>query len=92
MDYFSKFLRQGTQLVPQKPVDHALEFHRSWQLVRVRSIHSKRCSAVPTQPPRSTPSSTPMSASCVGDGRSAGGVLYCHQVTAPARLPSSFEA
>ena len=38
MDYFSKFLRQGTQLVPQKPVDHALEFHRSWQLVRVRSI------------------------------------------------------
>ncbi|KAI5835008.1 hypothetical protein K523DRAFT_292313 [Schizophyllum commune Tattone D] len=34
MDYFSKFLRQGTQLVPQKPVDHALEFHRSWQLVR----------------------------------------------------------
>lgn len=34
MDYFSKFLRPGNQPAPAKPVDHALEFHRSWQLVR----------------------------------------------------------
>ncbi|KZT11362.1 uncharacterized protein LAESUDRAFT_734232 [Laetiporus sulphureus 93-53] len=34
MDYFSKFLRQSIQASPKIEVDHALEFHRSWMLIK----------------------------------------------------------
>lgn len=35
MDYFSKFLRQGTQPAPKTPTDHAQEFHKSWNFIKV---------------------------------------------------------
>ncbi|KAK0459712.1 Retinoic acid induced 16-like protein-domain-containing protein [Desarmillaria tabescens] len=34
MDYFSKFLRTGAQSTPKPPTDHALEFHKSWNLIK----------------------------------------------------------
>ncbi|KAH7916072.1 Retinoic acid induced 16-like protein-domain-containing protein [Hygrophoropsis aurantiaca] len=34
MDYFSKFLRTGTQPQPKVPHDHAGEFHKSWNLIK----------------------------------------------------------
>ncbi|TFK54898.1 hypothetical protein OE88DRAFT_1693994 [Heliocybe sulcata] len=34
MDYFSKFLRSGNLAAPKPPHDHALEFHKSWNLVK----------------------------------------------------------
>ncbi|KAL6308968.1 Retinoic acid induced 16-like protein-domain-containing protein [Sparassis latifolia] len=34
MDYFSKFLRSGSQPTLKIEVDHALEFHKSWVLVK----------------------------------------------------------
>ncbi|KZT26211.1 hypothetical protein NEOLEDRAFT_1155737 [Neolentinus lepideus HHB14362 ss-1] len=35
MDYFSKFLRStGIPAAPKPPHDHALEFHKSWSLVK----------------------------------------------------------
>lgn len=37
MDYFSKFLR-ANQPSPKAPTDHAQEFHRSWDLVKVRWV------------------------------------------------------
>ncbi|KAI0798043.1 Retinoic acid induced 16-like protein-domain-containing protein [Abortiporus biennis] len=39
MDYFSKFLRSGNQSPPKVEVDHALEFHKSWQLVKNTLLH-----------------------------------------------------
>ncbi|KAH9951335.1 Retinoic acid induced 16-like protein-domain-containing protein [Amylocystis lapponica] len=39
MDYFSKFLRSGTQPPPKTEVDHALEFHKSWVLVKNTLLH-----------------------------------------------------
>ncbi|KAG7452527.1 uncharacterized protein BT62DRAFT_958440 [Guyanagaster necrorhizus] len=33
MDYFSKFLRTGTQSTPKLPTDHAQEFHKSWNFI-----------------------------------------------------------
>ncbi|KAI0374829.1 hypothetical protein BV20DRAFT_961019 [Pilatotrama ljubarskyi] len=39
MDYFSKFLRSGTQPVPKAEVDHAQEFHKSWVLVKNTLLH-----------------------------------------------------
>ena len=38
MDYFSKFLRTGSQPPPKVVHDHALEFHQSWNFVRVRHL------------------------------------------------------
>lgn len=37
MDYFSKFLRTTTQPSPKAQVDHAQEFHNSWNSVKVSS-------------------------------------------------------
>ncbi|KAI0950376.1 hypothetical protein AcW1_005893 [Taiwanofungus camphoratus] len=34
MDYFSKFLRSGSQPTPKIEVDHAQEFHKSWILIK----------------------------------------------------------
>ncbi|KAF9005638.1 Retinoic acid induced 16-like protein-domain-containing protein [Cyathus striatus] len=34
MDYFSKFLKTGSQPAHKAPVDHAQEFHKSWMLVK----------------------------------------------------------
>ncbi|PBK78134.1 hypothetical protein ARMSODRAFT_946998 [Armillaria solidipes] len=34
MDYFSKFLRTGTQSTPKPPTDHAQEFHKSWNFIK----------------------------------------------------------
>ncbi|KAI0362029.1 hypothetical protein OH77DRAFT_1584520 [Trametes cingulata] len=39
MDYFSKFLRSGTQPAPKAEVDHAQEFHKSWVLVKNTLLH-----------------------------------------------------
>ncbi|KAH9854175.1 Retinoic acid induced 16-like protein-domain-containing protein [Lenzites betulinus] len=39
MDYFSKFLRSGTQPTPKTEVDHAAEFHKSWVLVKNTLLH-----------------------------------------------------
>ncbi|KAJ7632604.1 Retinoic acid induced 16-like protein-domain-containing protein [Roridomyces roridus] len=39
MDYFSKFLRTGIQPAPKPPVDHAQEFHRSWNRVKNTLLH-----------------------------------------------------
>lgn len=35
MDYFSKFLRTASQPSPKAQVDHAQEFHNSWNSVKV---------------------------------------------------------
>jgi hypothetical protein len=37
MDYFSKFLRTN-QPLPKVAPDHAQEFHKSWDIVKVHSI------------------------------------------------------
>ncbi|KAF8654171.1 hypothetical protein AX16_003700 [Volvariella volvacea WC 439] len=34
MDYFSKFLRTGSQPAPKPQTDHALEFHKSWTYIK----------------------------------------------------------
>ncbi|KAI0780998.1 Retinoic acid induced 16-like protein-domain-containing protein [Trametes elegans] len=39
MDYFSKFLRSGTQPAPKVEIDHALEFHKSWVLIKNTLLH-----------------------------------------------------
>ncbi|CDO68335.1 hypothetical protein BN946_scf184799.g62 [Trametes cinnabarina] len=39
MDYFSKFLRSGTQPAPKAEVDHAQEFHKSWVLIKNTLLH-----------------------------------------------------
>ncbi|OCH95550.1 hypothetical protein OBBRIDRAFT_745250 [Obba rivulosa] len=39
MDYFSKFLRSGSQATPKTEVDHAQEFHKSWLLVNNTLLH-----------------------------------------------------
>ncbi|KAJ7219259.1 Retinoic acid induced 16-like protein-domain-containing protein [Mycena pura] len=39
MDYFSKFLRTGSQPAPKAPTDHAQEFHRSWICVKTTLMH-----------------------------------------------------
>ncbi|CAL1704775.1 unnamed protein product [Somion occarium] len=39
MDYFSKFLRSGPQSPQKVEVDHALEFHKSWVLVKNTLLH-----------------------------------------------------
>jgi hypothetical protein len=38
MDYFSKFLRTGAP-PPPKVHDHAAEFHKSWNFVKVGLVH-----------------------------------------------------
>lgn len=35
MDYFSKFLRTSNQPQTKNPVDHAQEFHKSWDIIKV---------------------------------------------------------
>ncbi|KAI5122048.1 hypothetical protein M0805_006032 [Coniferiporia weirii] len=39
MDYFSKFLRSGSQTFPKQVYDHAAEFHKSWVLVKDTLTH-----------------------------------------------------
>ncbi|KAJ3559405.1 hypothetical protein NM688_g376 [Phlebia brevispora] len=39
MDYFSKFLRPGSQAAPKVEVDHAQEFHRSWTIIQSTLLH-----------------------------------------------------
>ncbi|KAI0670441.1 Retinoic acid induced 16-like protein-domain-containing protein [Trametes maxima] len=39
MDYFSKFLRSGTQPAPKAEIDHAQEFHKSWVLIKNTLLH-----------------------------------------------------
>ncbi|KZP11999.1 hypothetical protein FIBSPDRAFT_961810 [Athelia psychrophila] len=39
MDYFSKFLRTGTQPVQKVIHDHASEFHQSWNFVKNTLLH-----------------------------------------------------
>ena len=36
MDYFSKFLRTAGQPSPTTQVDHAQEFHNSWNFIKVK--------------------------------------------------------
>ncbi|KAJ7063289.1 Retinoic acid induced 16-like protein-domain-containing protein [Mycena amicta] len=38
-DYFSKYLRPNAHAGPKPPVDHAQEFHRSWQCVKTTLMH-----------------------------------------------------
>ncbi|KAH8107083.1 Retinoic acid induced 16-like protein-domain-containing protein [Cristinia sonorae] len=40
MDYFSKFLKPGGQVIPKvEVIDHALEFHKSWTYVKTTLLH-----------------------------------------------------
>lgn len=38
MDYFSKFLKQGAPVPAKAPVDHAHEFNKSWNFVKVQIV------------------------------------------------------
>ncbi|OBZ75391.1 hypothetical protein A0H81_04375 [Grifola frondosa] len=39
MDYFSKFLRSGSQPTLKTEIDHAQEFHKSWVLIKSTLLH-----------------------------------------------------
>jgi|ERR1700722_7545290 len=43
MDYFSKFLRTGTQPSPQTPIDRTVEFNKAWNSINVSCLYPALC-------------------------------------------------